>query len=118
MLSNLGFAATDDDSISAGGPPIGMEAAGLSQNTLKAWVGKGADEIEEIIADEPKRLVLDDKLKAIEKREELEMELGVLKGDLDKLKANYSEAEKELEIMKKDETSETRKSRCETRSRK
>lgn len=44
-----------------------------------------------------------------EKKEPLDREVGELRSSLDKLKAVYSEAEKELEIIKKDETTEARK---------
>lgn len=44
-----------------------------------------------------------------DEKEPLERELGVTKAKLDELNANYTEAEKELEIIKKDETTETRK---------
>lgn len=42
-------------------------------------------------------------------KEPLERELGELKASLDNLKAEYTETEKELEIIKKDETTEIRK---------
>jgi SMC interacting uncharacterized protein involved in chromosome segregation len=44
-----------------------------------------------------------------EEKELLEKELETIKTSLDKLKADYTEAEKELEIVKKDETTEIRK---------
>lgn len=44
-----------------------------------------------------------------EEKKPLEKELGTIKASLDKLKANFTEAEKELEIMRSDETTESRK---------
>ena len=55
------------------------------------------------------RTLVDDTKPLQDEKEPLERELGVIKATLDKLKADYSEAEKELEIIQKDETTELRK---------
>ena len=44
-----------------------------------------------------------------EEKEPLEQELGAIRANLDELKANYSMAEKELDIIRMDETTEARK---------
>lgn len=44
-----------------------------------------------------------------DEKEPLERDLGTLKASLDQVKAQYTETEKELEIIKKDETTEIRK---------
>lgn len=65
-------------------------------------------ELEAKLAENLQTLVKDTKPLQDEK-EPLEKELGTVKSTLDKLKADYSEAEKELEIIQKDETTESRK---------
>lgn len=66
------------------------------------------DELDKKLAENLKTIITDTKPFQDEK-EPLERELGTLKSSLDKLKAYYSEAEKELEITQKDETTEARK---------
>lgn len=65
-------------------------------------------ELDVTLAENIKTLVHDSK-PFQEAKEPLERELGTIKATLDKLKADYSEAEKELEIIQKDETTESRK---------
>ncbi|CRL06060.1 CLUMA_CG018888, isoform A [Clunio marinus] len=65
-------------------------------------------ELDTKLAENMKTLVHDTKSLRDEK-EPLERELGELKAVLDKRKADYSEAQKELEIIQKDETAEVRK---------
>lgn len=65
-------------------------------------------ELDEKLAKNLQTLVKDTKPLQDEKAP-LEKEVGTLKATLDKLKADYSEAEKELEIIQKDETTENRK---------
>ena len=60
------------------------------------------------LAENLKTLVKDTK-PLQEQKEPLDKDLGIIKASLDKLKAYYTEAEKELEIMQKDETTESRK---------
>lgn len=65
-------------------------------------------ELDTKLAENLKTLVTDTK-PLQEEKEPLEKDLGVVKATLDKLKADYSEAEKELEIIRKDEITESRK---------